>query len=159
MSARRVPAETTVADPVVTTHEAVVTFGSTTVLGPVTLSLPAGATAAVLGHNGAGKTTLLRMLSGSVVPASGSVSMVGLDPTRQWRRVARVVGSSFYPERAFYFRLTTEANLQYFQSLQKIFGRVAVAERERLLDEVGLLECRDRKFMELSLGQPEPPGR
>lgn len=142
----------------VSVEDAVVTFGRTTVLGPVSLDLPAGSTVAVLGHNGAGKTTLLRLMAGIVVPVAGSVRVAGVDPTRRWREVARVVGSSFYPERAFYFRLSVAANLEYFQSLQKVFGRRARDERDRLLRQVGLADIADRKFMELSLGQRKRVG-
>lgn len=46
-----------------------------TIINDVNLSVEAGEVLALIGPNGAGKTTLLKLLSGELVPASGSVSL------------------------------------------------------------------------------------
>lgn len=48
-------------------------------LHDVTLTLPAGATVAVVGDNGAGKTTLVKLLAGLYQPTSGRVLVDGTD--------------------------------------------------------------------------------
>lgn len=48
-------------------------------LGPVTLSVPAGSTVALVGRTGSGKTTLTKVLSRAVEPPSGSVFFDGVD--------------------------------------------------------------------------------
>jgi ATP-binding cassette subfamily B protein len=45
------------------------------VLDDVTLTLPAGATVAIVGENGAGKTTLVKLLSKMYEPSSGTISV------------------------------------------------------------------------------------
>jgi ATP-binding cassette subfamily B protein len=45
------------------------------VLDVVTLTLPAGATVAIVGENGAGKTTLVKLLSKMYEPSSGTISV------------------------------------------------------------------------------------
>ncbi|MBS4103834.1 ABC transporter ATP-binding protein [Tsukamurella paurometabola] len=139
--------------PAIEMSDAVARFGPTTVLEPVNLTVPRRAAVPVLGPNGAGKTTLLRMVSGTVVPASGTVSVLGLCTRSEWRAVSRVVGSSFYPERAFYYRLTAVQNLRYFQSLAGSVGVPARHVRKAVLDRVGLGPVADVPFMALSLGQ------
>ena len=59
-----------------------VTYGGRTVLGPLSLDVPAGQAVAVVGPSGAGKTTLLRVLAGQVAPASGAVLLAGQDLSR-----------------------------------------------------------------------------
>ena len=59
------------------------------VLREVDLTLPAGATVAVVGENGAGKTTLVKLLTGMYRPTAGRITVDGtdladLDPVR-WR--------------------------------------------------------------------------
>ena len=49
-------------------------FGERTVLREVSVSVPAGATLAVLGRNGAGKSTLLRILATLLRPHAGEVA-------------------------------------------------------------------------------------
>jgi ABC-2 type transport system ATP-binding protein len=47
---------------------------------------------APLGPNGAGKTTTLESLEGLRRPDGGSLSVEGIDPARQPRRLAAVIG-------------------------------------------------------------------
>lgn len=57
-------------------------------LGPVDLSLPAGATVAVVGDNGAGKSTLIALLAGLQPVSAGRITFGGEDlagmPAEQW---------------------------------------------------------------------------
>ena len=62
-----------------------------TALDEVSLALPAGSLAAVLGANGAGKSTLLRALNGELHPTLGTVRVLGEDVgALDWRASARL---------------------------------------------------------------------
>jgi ATP-binding cassette subfamily B protein len=60
-----------------------------TVLRDVRITLPAGATVAVVGENGAGKTTLIKLLCGFYRPTQGRILVGGTDlrrvPLDNWR--------------------------------------------------------------------------
>jgi ATP-binding cassette subfamily B protein len=65
--------------------------GTTTqVLSDVSLTLPAGATVAIVGENGAGKSTLVKLLCGLYRPSAGRILVDGADlrrlPAEQWRQ-------------------------------------------------------------------------
>ena len=49
-----------------------------TVLSSLTLTLPAGATVAIVGENGSGKTTLVKLLLGMYQPTSGTIAVDGV---------------------------------------------------------------------------------
>lgn len=68
------------------------------VLRNVCLSLPAGATIAVVGRNGAGKTTFLRALMGLVRPVSGSISLDSQDITQAAPHRRAAAGFGYAPE-------------------------------------------------------------
>jgi putative ABC transport system ATP-binding protein len=53
--------------------------GTLTVLEDVTLAIPAGASAAILGPSGSGKSTLLGLMAGLDRPTSGTVRAAGQD--------------------------------------------------------------------------------
>ncbi|WP_077038360.1 ABC transporter ATP-binding protein [Pelomonas sp. KK5] len=53
-----------------------------TALERVSFAIPKGRVVGLLGHNGAGKTSLMKALVG-LLPAEGSLSVLGLDPRRQ----------------------------------------------------------------------------
>ena len=64
-----------------------VRLGREPVLRGVDLELAPGTVTVLLGPNGAGKTTFLRTVLGSLRPEAGTLSVLGLDPLREPRRV------------------------------------------------------------------------
>ncbi|MGB9667026.1 MAG: ABC transporter ATP-binding protein [Candidatus Cryosericum sp.] len=66
---------------------------ATTALSDVSLDLPEGHIAGLLGPNGSGKTTLMKILAALVAPTSGSVLIDGLAPGVQTRAIV-----SFLPD-------------------------------------------------------------
>jgi energy-coupling factor transport system ATP-binding protein len=60
-------------------HEQDKITGSIPVLHDITLSIPGGQFAAILGHNGSGKSTLAKHFNGILIPTKGSVTVDGLD--------------------------------------------------------------------------------
>ncbi|MFD2796295.1 ATP-binding cassette domain-containing protein [Promicromonospora vindobonensis] len=56
-------------------------YGGGFALGPISLTIPAGSTCALVGRTGSGKTTLTKMLSRAVDPPVGSVFLDGQDVT------------------------------------------------------------------------------
>lgn len=100
-------------------------YGRTRVLHGVSVSVPAGEAASVMGHNGAGKTTLLRVATGLLPVTSGQVLLDGEDVTRlaPSKRVARGLGYVPQGQQSFP-QMTTLENLQL------------VAKRKSDIDEV-----------------------
>lgn len=58
-------------------------FGNRQVIHGVSLELKRGEVLGLLGHNGAGKSTTLQMLTGCLLPDSGSIEICGIDLLRQ----------------------------------------------------------------------------
>jgi urea transport system ATP-binding protein len=88
-------------------------YGRTTVLHGVSLAVPAGGVAAVLGHNGAGKSTLLRAAVGLLKPKRGRILLDGTEITG-WAPHQRVRhGMAYVPQGQQCFpHLSTAENLQ-----------------------------------------------
>ena len=84
----------------------------TQILRQVSLDLPDGTMAGLVGRNGAGKTTLLRSVMGLIKPAAGSISIAGTDvtPLAGFKRAGMKVG--YMPEdRRLVPELTVEENV------------------------------------------------
>jgi ABC-2 type transport system ATP-binding protein len=71
-------------------------FGGIRALAGVELEVPEGSFFLLAGRNGAGKSTLLRLFLDLLRPTAGSLSVFGLDPTREGARVRAAVG--YVPE-------------------------------------------------------------
>jgi ABC-2 type transport system ATP-binding protein len=67
-------------------------YGKTTVLDGVDLTVPAGSVFALLGPNGAGKTTIVNILSTLLVPDSGTAEVDGHDVVRDADGVRGAIG-------------------------------------------------------------------
>ncbi|HWE96735.1 MAG: ABC-type (unclassified) transport system, ATPase component [Phycisphaerales bacterium] len=109
----------------------------------------------LLGRNGAGKTTSFRMILGMVTPDSGAVAFDGHDITHlpMYKRAQRGIGY-LSQERSDFRRLTVWQNLQ---AILETLPTLSRSERHRranqLLDQYGLLKCRDQKADTLSGGE------
>ncbi len=122
-------------------------YGERVALAGISVTVPDGATLALLGSNGAGKTTLLRVLAGLLRPHSGEVRVLGAElPGERWRLPARVGYVAHEP--LLYRELSGRENLAYQASLHGV-GRARV---DSLLTAVGMERRADEPLRELSKG-------
>ncbi len=54
----------------------------------ISFSVAMGERIAFIGPNGAGKSTTIKMLTGILFPTSGSVNILGFDPTKERKKLA-----------------------------------------------------------------------
>jgi len=122
-------------------------YGERVALSGVTVSVPRGATLAVLGANGAGKTTLLRVLAGLLRPHAGSAQVLGADLPRERWKVPGQVGYLGH-EPLLYRDLTGRENLRYHARLHAVNG----SRVEEVLAAVGMDRRADDPLRDLSRG-------
>jgi branched-chain amino acid transport system ATP-binding protein len=88
-------------------------YGKREIVHGVSMVVPSGGIATLLGHNGAGKSTLLGALIGKVDVMAGSVRFEGQDITRTTIAAAVRCGIVLVPEKGRLFRnFTVEKNLR-----------------------------------------------
>ena len=71
----------------------------------VTMSLEPGELVGYIGPNGAGKSTTIKMLTGILVPTSGTVRVAGLVPSKRRKENARNIGVVFGQRSQLYWDL------------------------------------------------------
>lgn len=87
-------------------------FGSQAVLDGVSLDLPTGKMAGLIGRNGAGKTTFMRAVMGLIRKIDGSVMFEGQDLARQPTHKRASLGIGYMPEdRKLVPEFTAEENV------------------------------------------------
>jgi ABC-2 type transport system ATP-binding protein len=119
----------------------------------ISFTVDAGEMVGYIGVNGAGKSTTIKMLTGILVPSSGSVRVLGRDPHRQRVANAQEIGVVFGQRTQLWWDL---AFIESLSLVAKIY-QVPPARYKQLLEQFSetleLKELLHIPIRNLSLGQ------
>ncbi|MFF5688775.1 ABC transporter ATP-binding protein [Streptomyces albidoflavus] len=118
----------------------------------IDLDVRGGEIFGLLGPNGAGKSTLVRQLTGLMRPDSGSVRLLGHDVVRHPERAARLL-AYLGQESTALDELTVSLAAETTARLRGLDAPAARAQRDAVLDELGLGPLASRPLKKLSGGQ------
>src|SRR6266850_1537843 len=105
-------------------------FGTQVAVRKIDLDIPAGQLVGLLGPNGAGKSTTIKMLTGMLMPTSGTAEVGGFDVINDPLSVKRMTG--YVPESGAVFEaLTAWEYLQLVAALYHIPEAEATQQIER----------------------------
>lgn len=124
-------------------------------LNGVSFSVKKGEIFGLLGPNGAGKTTMIKILSTMLIPHSGNVSILGIDPAKHHSTLRPKINFILGGERNLYWRLSAYDNLSYFADLYKIPKSIKKNRIEELLELVGLEDVAHQKVETFSKGMKQ----
>lgn len=123
------------------------------VVDNISFTIEEGDFVGYLGPNGAGKSTTIKMLSGVLVPTSGTVKVLGLEPFKKRKQNAKSIGVVFGQRTQLWWDLPLRDSF-------RLLGSVYNVEPERLRDNIAtfteLLDMEDfldTPVRQLSLGQ------
>jgi ABC-2 type transport system ATP-binding protein len=125
--------------------------GGNWALKDINLEIPNGMFG-LLGPNGAGKSSLMRILVTLMKPSSGKVTIDGHDLMKNRREIRSMLG--YLPQDfRFFAKLKTWEFLDYTARLAGMKNKSIRNDAvDRMLEEVGLFEARDRNANKLSGG-------
>jgi ABC-2 type transport system ATP-binding protein len=124
-------------------------YGSLVAVDDVSFTVEEGEIFGLLGPNGAGKTTTMECIEGVREPDAGTIRVLGRDPGARTSELQNRVGVQLQ-EAQLQKRIKVWEAVDLWQTL---FPRTL--DGEALLEELGLAEKRDTKFMNLSGGQKQ----
>jgi len=126
-------------------------FGDFTAVDDISFDVDAGEIFACLGPNGAGKTTTIKMLTTLLKPTSGTMSIDGLDPSKQSNEVRKKFGIVFQ-DPSLDQDLTAEENMDLHGVLYHVPRKVRHERTEMLLKLFELWDRRKAYVKEFSGG-------
>lgn len=127
-------------------------FGRKQALSEVSLSVPVGVFAALLGVNGAGKSTLFNLVTRLFNARSGRIAVCGHDVRAAPREALRRMGVVFQ-SRALDPSLTVAQNAVYHGALHGLPPRESLARAETALARMRLADRMGERVGRLSGGQ------
>ena len=124
-------------------------YGKQTILDGIDFAVNRGEIFGLVGADGAGKTTLLRLMAGQLLPNSGELRVLDLDPsTPELRNDIAYMPQGF----GLYRDLSVLENLEFFADLHSLVGSAARQRIETLLQRTGLAGFEGRRAGQLSGG-------
>jgi ABC-2 type transport system ATP-binding protein len=133
------------------------TFRTSPAIDQLNAQVSAGTITGLVGPDGAGKTTLIRMLAGLLLPTSGTIKVLGFDPTVEPEEIRTRIG--YMPQRfGLYEDLTVRQNLNLYADLRNVIGAEREESFKRLLTFTDLKAFQDRKAGALSGGMKQKLG-
>ena len=94
-------------------------FGTVTAVDNLSLNIEKGKITGLIGADGAGKTTLLRLIIGLLLPDSGIISTLGLNPLEKREELNAKIG--YMPQKfGLYEDLTVLENLKLYADLKNL---------------------------------------
>ncbi|RDY27597.1 ABC transporter ATP-binding protein [Romboutsia weinsteinii] len=130
-------------------HALCKSYGSTQAVNNVSISVKPGEVFGLLGANGAGKSTIIECVLGTKRFDSGSVSILGMNPEKERKKLYQRVGVQFQ-ESNYQDKLTVEEICEVTCSLYK-----HPSDYKELLNQFGLMDKCKSQISELSGGQKQ----
>jgi ABC-2 type transport system ATP-binding protein len=119
----------------------------------VDLTVERGELLGYLGPNGAGKSTTLKMLTGVLTPSGGELSVCGLTPVPQRRRLAAQIGVVFGQRSALQWDLPLRESFSLLRHVYRVPPGDHEAALRRCRSLLDLDAFLDTPVRQLSLGQ------
>src|SRR6185295_13485320 len=126
-------------------------YGARLAVDHVSLQVEAGEVMGLLGPNGSGKTTILRILTGYLLPSSGTARIAGLDVVDDALAARARVG--YVPEDVpLYGWMSVREFLAFMARLKGLAGRAAAGSVDAAIERLGLGDVRRMLIGKLSRG-------
>jgi len=126
-------------------------YGAHRALHDVSFRIERGEIVGFLGLNGAGKSTMLKILSGLLLPSSGTFSVEGVDGQRDPRALREKIG--FLPDRPpLYDDMTVREMLTYAGRLHGVSASAIRARVDDAMERTHVTERKDELVSSLSHG-------
>jgi ABC-2 type transport system ATP-binding protein len=119
----------------------------------VSFELNAGELVGYIGPNGAGKSTTIKMLTGILVPTSGSCTVNGIVPWMDRQANGRQIGVVFGQRSQLYWDLPLIESFQLLRAIYNIPQPMYQKNLKEFTEMLGLDEFMNTPVRQLSLGQ------
>lgn len=125
----------------------------TKALENVSFEVESGEKIGYVGPNGAGKSTTVKILTGILVPTSGTVEVAGLVPYKDRKKLARKIGVVFGQRSQLWWHLPLIESFELLKAIYKVSENVYQDNLDLLCVLLDLGKLLNTPVRQLSLGQ------
>ena len=128
-------------------------FKEVNAVNNISFDVEEGEIIAFIGPNGAGKSTTIKMLTGILYPDSGSIEVLGINPSKARKKLAYEIGTVFGQKEQLWMHLTAYDNFKFFGAIYDITEKESEKRIEELSKLFDLEKFLNTPVRNLSLGQ------
>ena len=126
-------------------------FGSFTAVNGINVHIKQGELYGFLGQNGAGKTTTIKMIAGIYAPTSGSISINGIDISKNPVKAKLQIG--YVPDQPYLYDKLTGREFLYFSGGLYYLDKKTISNKiDELVDILAIESWLDKRTEEYSQG-------
>lgn len=129
-----------------------VKIDKSSVLKDINLNVDSEDFLAIIGPNGGGKSTLLKAILNLIKPAKGNIKIFGRDPSKSLNKIGYLPQSTHFDQQ-FPINVFDVTLMGRYNGLLKNYTKKDKKAAVNALNEVLMLEYKDRQISELSGGQ------
>lgn len=119
----------------------------------ITFSVEVGERIGFIGPNGAGKSTTIKMLTGILIPTSGSIKINGNDPHKQRRKFLNEIGVVFGQRSQLWWDLPVEDSFKLLKYIYHVPEKQYLDNMEMFQDILSIGDILKKPVRQMSLGQ------
>ena len=119
----------------------------------ISFNIEKGEMVAFIGPNGAGKSTTIKMITSILYPDKGKISVLGLNPAKDRKKLAYEIGTVFGQKEQLWTHLTPYDNFKFFGAIYDIPEYQIEKKINELKELFELDEFINTPVRNLSLGQ------
>ena len=119
----------------------------------ISFNVDEGEIIAFVGPNGAGKSTTIKMLSGILHPTHGDITVAGLNPIKDRKKLAYKIGCMFGQKSSLWMHLPALDTYKLYGSMYDIPDEELNKRIEEIIELFSLQEIINIPVRKLSLGQ------
>lgn len=119
----------------------------------ISFNVKKGELVAFVGPNGAGKSTTIKMLTGIIHPSSGEITVAGLNPVKDRKKLAYKIGCMFGQKSSLWMHLPAIDTYKLFGAMYDIEEKELEKRINEIIEMFDLQEIVNIPVRKLSLGQ------
>ena len=119
----------------------------------ISFDVEEGEMIAFIGPNGSGKSTTIKMMTGILHANAGEISVLGLNPKTERKKLAYEIGTVFGQKEQLWMHLTPFDNFKFFAAIYDIPDEKAEKKIQELIELFDLEKFINTPVRNLSLGQ------
>ncbi len=119
----------------------------------ISFNVKSGERVAFIGPNGAGKSTTIKMLTGILYPTAGKVNVLGLDPSKDRKKLAYKIGTVFGQRSQLLPNLPLTDSLEFFGVMYDLSDEEIEKRIKELVELFDMQSFAGQPVRKLSLGQ------